>query len=306
MAGRAHKKNMQSKRKATTNKSTTGKHQKTPAIAPATLAPATLAPATPALATHALVNPNPYARYEEFSWGSKEFEADTEFSGGQKVWGTLTNLHTRKIRESQKRLLGPLLAFKRTRDWKRQNVRRALKKRVTKGEHATVTSMPIAIKMTELSDVQYGKFEQLVQKTWEVILVHKKAYILYRWYELSKEQQRFCLELGDSDEIPPFTIPDSDLTETGTQLVNEFSLVVSVGPVMRRAHARFEGPVKRTHAQDDAIAIADRYLENTEAVEGRALDLLSGHEVEDIEPKGPSPSIKYITIQYSPRPWVRG
>jgi len=31
------------------------------------------------------------------------------------------------------------------------------------------------------------------------MLVRKKAYILYRWYELSKEQQRFYLELGDSD-----------------------------------------------------------------------------------------------------------
>jgi len=134
--------------------------------------------------------------------------------------------------------------------------------------------------------------------------VRKKAYILYRWYELSKEQQRFYLELGDSDEIPLFTIPDSDLAKTGTKSVNEFSLVVSVEPVTRQAHARFEGTVERTHAQDDAIAIADRYFEDMEIAKGGGLDLLSGDEVEDIEPVGPSPSIKCITIQYSPRAWV--
>jgi len=43
-----------------------------------------------------------------------------------------------------------------------------------------VTGMPIGTKNTELSDLQCGKFERLVQKTWEVMLVRKKAYILYR------------------------------------------------------------------------------------------------------------------------------
>ena len=113
MAGRAHKKNTQSKRKATTDSLTPGNRRKTPVIIPATPAPATPAPATPAL-----VNPNAYARYAEFPWGSKEFKADTEFSGGQKVWGTSTNPHTRKIWESQKRLLEPLLVLERAKDWK--------------------------------------------------------------------------------------------------------------------------------------------------------------------------------------------
>jgi len=290
MAGRAHKKNTQSKRNAITDKSTPGKLRKTPAITPA---------------TPALFNPNPYARYAEFPWGSKEFEADTEFSGVRKVWGTSTNPHTRKIRESQNRLLVPLLAFGRAKDWKRQNLRRALKKGVTEGEHATVTGMPIGTKRTEISDVQRGKFERLGQKTLQVMLVRKRDYILYRWDELSKEQQRFYLELADSDEIPPFTIPDSDLAETGTKPVNEFSLVVSVEPVTRQAHVGFEGPLERTHVQDDAIAIADRYFEDMEIAEGGELDLLSGDEVEDIEPVGPSPSIKCNTMQYSPRAWVR-
>jgi len=96
------------------------------------------------------------------------------------VWGTSTNPQTRKIQESQKRMLGPLLAFERAKDWKRHNLRRVLKTGVTEGEHTTVIGMPIGTKRTELSDVQGGKFERLVQKTWEVMLVCKKAYILYR------------------------------------------------------------------------------------------------------------------------------
>ena len=104
--------------------------------------------------------------------------------------------------------------------------------------------------------------------------------------------------MGDSDAIPPFTITDSDLAETGTKPVNEFSLVVSMEPVTRQAHAQFEGLVERTYAQDDTITIADRYFEDMEIDEGGGLDLLSGDEVEDIEFLGPSPSIKCITIQY--------
>ena len=130
--------------------------------------------------------------------------------------------------------------------------------------------------------------------------MRKKAYILYRWYKLLKEQQRFYLELDDSDEIPPFTIPDSVLAETETKPVTEFRLVVSVEPVTRQARAQFKGPVESTHAQDDAISIADRYFEHMEIAEWGRLDVLSGDEVQDMEPVGPSPSIKCITIQYSP------
>jgi len=68
--------------------------------------------------------------------------------------------------------------------------------------------MPIGTKRNQLTDVQRGKFEGLVQTTWDVMLVRKKAYILYRWYELSKEQQRFYLELGEGDDIRPYTIPE--------------------------------------------------------------------------------------------------
>jgi len=54
---------------------------------------------------------NSYYDYADFPWGPKGFDADAEFSAGRKVWGTWANPHTRKIRETQKRLLGPLLAF---------------------------------------------------------------------------------------------------------------------------------------------------------------------------------------------------
>jgi len=70
---------------------------------------------------------NSYSDYPDFLWGPKGFDADSEFSGGRKVWGTSANPHTRKIRKTQKRLLGPLLAFERAKDWKRQKIARALK-----------------------------------------------------------------------------------------------------------------------------------------------------------------------------------
>ena len=88
--------------------------------------------------------------------------------------------------------------------------------------------------------------------------------------------------------------------------MTEFSFLVNMKAVTRQAHLRFEGPVEWTHAQDDAIAIADRYFADMEIAEGGGLDLLNGDEVEDIEPVGPSPSIKYITIQYAAPAWVRG
>jgi len=77
-------------------------------------------------------------------------------------------------------------------------------------------------------------------------------------------------------------------------------------PVTRQAHARFEDPGERAHAYEDAIAIADPYFEDMKMAEGGGLDLLSGDKVDDIEPIGPSPSIKCIAIQYSLRASVRG
>ncbi|RPB18229.1 hypothetical protein L211DRAFT_854325 [Terfezia boudieri ATCC MYA-4762] len=223
----------------------------TTAPTPAAAAPAPATPPVPAAAAAApdiagAVTPvNPYKKYADFPWGSKEFDPDTEFSGGRKVWETSTNPHTSKIRESQKRLLGPLLAFERAKDWKCQKVNRTLKAGVAE--------------------------------------IRKKAYILHRWYGLSQVQQRFYLELGEGDNIPVYTIPEGDLEETATKPVNEFSVVVSVEPISRQAYVRFEAPVDQPHAQDDAIAIADRIIQEMEIAEGGAEDCLSD-ALEDIEP----------------------
>ncbi|RPB17962.1 hypothetical protein L211DRAFT_854623 [Terfezia boudieri ATCC MYA-4762] len=198
---------------------------------------------------------NLYEKYADFPWGSKEFDPDTEFSG----------------------------AFEQAKDWKCQKVNRALKAGVAESEHATVTGAPIGTKRNELSDVQRSKFKRLVQKTWKVMLVQKKAYILHRWYGLSQAQQRFYLELGEGDNIPVYTIPEGDLEETVTKPVNQFSVIVSVEPISCQAYARFEAPVDQPHAQDDAIAIANCIIQEMEIAEGGAEDCLS-NALEDIEP----------------------
>ncbi|RPB18230.1 hypothetical protein L211DRAFT_854326 [Terfezia boudieri ATCC MYA-4762] len=69
-----------------------------------------------------------------------------------------------------------------------------------------------------------------------------------------------------------------------TKPVNEFSVIVSVEPISRQAYARFEAPVDQPHVQDDAIAIADRIIQEMEIAEGGAEDCLSD-ALEDIEPK---------------------
>ncbi|KAF8453287.1 hypothetical protein BGX38DRAFT_1141583 [Terfezia claveryi] len=59
---------------------------------------------------------NLYAKYANFPWGPREFNPDTEFSGGRKAWGTSTNPHMKKIRETHKKLLGPPLSWERAKD----------------------------------------------------------------------------------------------------------------------------------------------------------------------------------------------
>jgi hypothetical protein len=229
---------------------------------------------------------NPYARYSDFPWGPRDFNADKEFSGGRKVWGTSTNPHTKKIRDTQKQLLGPLLSWERAKDWRRQKINRALKAGIKEQEHATITGMPIGTQRNQLTDVQRGKFERLVHKTWEVMFIRKKAYILYKWYELTDEQKRFYLELGEDEELPDFRIPDGDLEEVGLRPVQEFAVVISVEPINRQAYARFEGPVERDtgpNAQDNALAIASRLLTQYEEVfDGGADDCLSDENVTDV------------------------
>ena len=226
---------------------------------------------------------NPYAPYANFAWGNKEFNPDVEFSGSRKVWGTSSNAHTRRIRESQRRLLGPPLAWEHAKDWKRQKVTRSLRAGIKEQEHATATGRAIATTKAQLTDVQRGKFERLVHKTWETMLVQKKGYILYRWYKLADTQKRFYLELRESDSLPAFTIPESYLQQTGIPPVQDFSVVISIDPINRQAYVRFEGPVERDNgpnAQDPALAIANRLCRVEVAVaEGGGDDCYTDEEV---------------------------
>lgn len=180
---------------------------------------------------------NPYAPYADFPWGPRDFNPDTEFSGGRKTWGTSTNPHTRKIRETHKQLLGPPLSWERAKDWRRQKLNRALKAGVKEDEHATITGRPIGTPRNQLTDVECGKFERLVQRTWEVMFIRKKAYILYQWYKLSDQQKRFYLELGEDEELPDLQMPNGDLEETGIRRSQQFSVVIIVEPINREAYA---------------------------------------------------------------------
>jgi len=54
---------------------------------------------------------NAYSDYTDFPLLVKALDPDTEFGSRRKVWRTSGNPHTRKVRESQERLLGPLLSF---------------------------------------------------------------------------------------------------------------------------------------------------------------------------------------------------
>ena len=112
---------------------------------------------------------NPCALYANFACGHKEFNPDVEFRGGRKVWGTCSNAHTRRIRESPRRLLVPPLAWERAKDWKRQKVTWSLMAGNTEREHATATGRAIGTTKAQLTDVQGGKFECLVHKPCETM-----------------------------------------------------------------------------------------------------------------------------------------
>ncbi|KAF8434397.1 hypothetical protein BGX38DRAFT_1275589 [Terfezia claveryi] len=140
---------------------------------------------------------NLYAKYANFPWGSQEFNPDTEFSGGRNAWGTSTNPHMKKIRETHKKLLGPPLSWERAKDWKRQKVNRVLKAGIKEAEHATITRRAIGTRRNQLNDIELGNFERVVQRTWDLMFIRKRPYILYQWYQLSDDQKRLYLELEE-------------------------------------------------------------------------------------------------------------
>ncbi|KAF8417378.1 hypothetical protein EV426DRAFT_706051 [Tirmania nivea] len=222
---------------------------------------------------------NLYARYTDFPWGLRDFNPNTEFSGGRKAWGTSTNPHTKKIREIQKKLLRPLLSWEWAKDWKRQKVNRALKAGIKEYEYAMITKRAISTRTNQLTNMERRKFERLVQRTWEVMYIRKKAYILYQWYELSDEQQRYYLELEEQEELPAFQIPKGDLEEIGIKSVQHFAMVISVVPINRQAYARFEGPTEHDTRQDGVLAIVSQMMtKEEELADGGTDDYLSDED----------------------------
>ncbi|KAF8430948.1 hypothetical protein BGX38DRAFT_1277520 [Terfezia claveryi] len=86
--------------------------------------------------------------------GPPEFNPDTEFSQGREVWGISTNPHMKKIRETDKKLLGPPLSLERAKNWKRQKVNRVLKAEIKEAEHATTTGRAIGTRRASVTNEQ--------------------------------------------------------------------------------------------------------------------------------------------------------
>ncbi|RPB19281.1 hypothetical protein L211DRAFT_853353 [Terfezia boudieri ATCC MYA-4762] len=158
-------------------------------------------------------------------------------------------------------------------------------------EHATITGRAIGTRRNQLTDVESGRFEELMQRNCKVMFVRKKAYILYKWYELSDEQKRFYLDLEEQEELPDFQIPKAELevtqdNQTMVQPVPQFAVVISVVPINRQAYGRYDEPTERgLIVQDGALAIPRQSLtEQEELAEGDADDCLSNEDVgADIE-----------------------
>ncbi|RPB18363.1 hypothetical protein L211DRAFT_854192 [Terfezia boudieri ATCC MYA-4762] len=145
--------------------------------------------------------------------------------------------------------------------------------------------------------MESGKFEELVQRNCKVMFVRKKAYILYKWYELSDEQKRVYLDLEEQEELPDFQILKVELgvtqdNQTTVQPVPQFAVVISVVPINRQAYGRYDKPTERgLTVQDGALAIPCQSLtEQEELAEGGANDCLSDEDIgADIEEVGTFP-----------------
>ncbi|RPB17953.1 hypothetical protein L211DRAFT_854629, partial [Terfezia boudieri ATCC MYA-4762] len=236
----------------------------------------------------ALIPPlrNPYARYADFLWGSQDFNSDTKFSGGRKVWSTSTNPHTKKIRETHRKLLGLPLSWERAKDWRRQKANRMLKAGIKVQEHTTITGRVISTRRNQFMDVESRKFKELVQKNCEVMFLCKKAYILNKWYELSDEQKRFYLDWEDQEELPDFEIPKVELevtqdNQTTVQPILQFTVVISIVSINRQAYGRYNVLTeRRLTVQDRALAIPHQSLtEQEESGEGGADNCLSNEDI---------------------------
>ncbi|RPB20979.1 hypothetical protein L211DRAFT_851864 [Terfezia boudieri ATCC MYA-4762] len=104
------------------------------------------------------------------------------------------------------------------------------------------------------------------------MFVCKKAYILYKWYELLDEQKRFYLDLEEQEELPDFQIPKAEL---------EFIVVISIMPINRQVYGRYDEPIEYgLTVQDRALAIPHQSLtEQEELAEGGTDNCLSNEDI---------------------------
>ncbi|RPB18633.1 hypothetical protein L211DRAFT_853938 [Terfezia boudieri ATCC MYA-4762] len=127
-----------------------------------------------------------------------------------------------------------------------------LKAGIKAQEHATITGRAIGTRRNQLTDVESGKFEELMQRNCE--------------YELSDEQKRFYLDLEEQEELPDFQIPKVELeviqdNQTTVQPMPQFAVVISVVPINRQAYGRYDEPTERgLTVQDGALAIPRQSL----------------------------------------------
>ena len=132
-----------------------------------------------------------------------------------------------------------------------------------------------------MTDVHCGKFVCLVQKTWDVMFIRKKAYILWQWYRLSSEQKRFYLDLKGhvdvldfqipDDDVPDFQIPNDDLKEIRNKPDPAFTVIIVMRLIDRAAYTHFDNLTKGIFvvlgSQNEYLAIGDRIMLETLAIE---------------------------------------
>ena len=159
------------------------------------------------------------------------------------------------------------LLLSRQRIGNAKKIVRALKLGLKEQEHVRATSRSIGTARKQLTDLPCGKFDRLVQRSWEVMFIHKKAYILWQLCQLLSKQKRCYLELKGDDDVPNFQIPDNDLKEIGSKPDVAFVVIIVMRPIDHTSYARFdnltEGIPVVLGAQNDALAIANRITPET-------------------------------------------
>jgi len=139
------------------------------------------------------------------------------------------------------------------------------------------------------------------------MFIHKKAYILRQWYNLSSEQKRFYLELKGDDDVPDFKIPNNDLKEIRSKPDPAFIIIIIMRLIDSTLYARFEDLTKGIPVvlggQNDALAIADRLWLETLAAE--AAEEVDADACASDEGVVPDSSVSYY-LPYGPKHLTQG